>query len=348
MSLLFLSTPWLIILFIIAGIAIWISGVKLTIALDKMSKYFNFGEAMGGMIFLAIVTNLPEIAITGIAAWNRNLDIAVSNILGGIAIQTVVLALIDFFGVGKTAPLSYKSSSVGLLLEGIILILILSMVIIGKQMHTDFTFLHGSIVEWVIFGTWIIGIYLIYKNPHVNTRKKSLALKKETSAETNTESITPKQARMAVFIFILLAIITLISGLILELCSEALATRFEISNVLFGATILAMVTAIPEISTGIESAKLKDYQMAVSDIFGGNAFLPVLLLMGSLISKTPAITSIDTTDMYLTALGIILTGVYLIGLIIKTPKQFFRLGFDSWTVVLIYAIGVLGLIFVAN
>ncbi len=348
MSLAFLSTFWLITLFIVAGIAIWVAGVKLTIALDKMSKYFNFGEAMGGMIFLAIVTNLPEIAITGIAAWNGNLDIAVSNLLGGIAIQTVVLALIDFFGVGKKAPLSYKSSSVGLLLEGIILILILSMVIIGKQVHTDLTLLHGSIIEWMILFTWIVGIYLIYKNPHVNTRKKSLELKKELQNEATEPTITKKEATSALFIFILFAVITLISGLILELSSEALAARFEISNVLFGATFLAMVTAIPEISTGIESAKLKDYQMAVSDIFGGNAFLPVLLLLGSLISKTPAIESIDSTDMYLTALGIILTGVYLIGLIIKSPKQFFRLGFDSWTVVLLYAIGIIGLLLVAN
>ena len=346
MSLAFLSTQWLVLVFLGAGIAIWISGVKLTIALDKMSKYFNFGEAMGGMIFLAIVTNLPEIAITGIAAWNGNLDIAVSNLLGGIAIQTVVLALIDFFGVGKTAPLSYKSSSIGLLLEGIILILILSMVIIGKQIHSDFTILHGSIIEWVILFTWIIGIYLIYKNPHVNTRKKILELEKKKINEITETIITKKQAIKAIIIFSLFAIVTLLSGLILELSSEALAARFEISNVLFGATFLAMVTAIPEIATGIESAKLKDYQMAVSDIFGGNAFLPVLLLFGSLISKTSVITSIDNTDLYLTALGIILTGVYLIGLIIKSPKQFFRLGFDSWTVVLIYVIGIIGLLYV--
>ena len=342
MTLNFLSTEWLIIVFLISGIAIWISGVKLTIALDKMSKYFNFGEAMGGMIFLAIVTNLPEIAITGIASWNGNLDIAVSNILGGIAIQTVVLALIDFFGVGKTAPLSYKSSSIGLLLEGIILILILSMVIIGKQTHSDFTILNGSIVEWGILLIWIIGIYLTYKNPHVNTRKR----KSEERLAITEITITKNQAYKAIAFFAFLAIITLISGLLLELCSESLASRFGISNVLFGATFLALVTSLPEISTGIESAKLQDYKMAVSDIFGGNAFLPVLLLMGSILSGKSALESIDNTDIYLTALGIILTGVYLIGLIIKSPKQFFRLGFDSWSIVILYMIGIIGLFFV--
>jgi len=39
MTLQFLATEWLIILFIVSGIAIWIAGVKLTIALDRISKF---------------------------------------------------------------------------------------------------------------------------------------------------------------------------------------------------------------------------------------------------------------------------------------------------------------------
>jgi len=34
------------------------------------------------------------------------------------------------------------------------------------------------------------------------------------------------------------------------------------TGVIFGATILAAATALPEVSTGLASMKLKDYQMA--------------------------------------------------------------------------------------
>ena len=149
-------------------------------------------------------------------------------------------------------------------------------------------------------------------------------------------------------IFICCAIIILLSGVLLELSSEEISTRFHISGVIFGATILAAVTSLPEISTGIASAKLKDYQMAVSDIIGGNAFLPVLLLVGSLISGTSIIKSIGTTDIYFTCLAILLTAIYLVGLIVKSKHQYLRLGYDSFAILMVYVLGLLGLLYIVK
>src|SRR5690348_18204766 len=67
---------------------------------------------------LAIATNLPEIAITASAALAHQLDVAVGNILGGIALQTVVLVVLDAAGVRPRKPLTYLAASLTLLLEG--------------------------------------------------------------------------------------------------------------------------------------------------------------------------------------------------------------------------------------
>jgi cation:H+ antiporter len=118
--------------------------------------------------------------------------------------------------------------------------------------------------------------------------------------------------------------------------------------VIFGATILAAATALPEVSTGITSARKGDYQLAVSDIFGGNAFLPVLFLMASLLSGKAVLPQAHDTDIYLTGLGILLTVVYLCGLIFRPRRRVLHMGVDSLAVLVLYAIGMTGLIAVAH
>jgi cation:H+ antiporter len=100
-----LSLPVLLLIFIVSVILIWFAGIRLSETADILATHFGLGEALGGLILLAIVTNLPEIAITVSAALQHNLELAIGNILGGIAIQTVVLVVLDVFGLGKKIPL---------------------------------------------------------------------------------------------------------------------------------------------------------------------------------------------------------------------------------------------------
>jgi len=51
-------------------------------------------------------------------------------------------------------------------------------------------------------------------------------------------------------------------------------------------------------------------------------------------------------DMYLAGLGILLTVVYLGGLIFRPRRQVLRMGMDSLCVLLIYLLGAVGLFFV--
>ncbi|MCX6231242.1 MAG: sodium:calcium antiporter [Bacteroidetes bacterium] len=346
-----LSMPLLILIFGVSVIVIWFSGIKLSKTADILTTHFGLGEALGGMILLAIVTNLPEIAITVSAALNNNLELAIGNILGGIAIQTVVLVVLDVFGLGKKDPLTYRAASLILVLEGLMVITVLTLVVLGNQLKPTIIY-HGiSPVEIVILIVWIAGIYMIgkartslpwhklgdlpdtqkEKRGHSKVKKFDLAMQKGTTIPS------------VILVFTVCSLLTLLAGVALEITGEAIAKNIGMTGVLFGATILAAATALPEVSTGLASMKLKDYQMAVSDIFGGNAFLPVLFILATYLSGKSALPLAQNTDIYLTALGVLLTIIYIWGLMFRPRKQIFWMGIDSLIVVIIYLVGLLGL-----
>jgi cation:H+ antiporter len=167
----------------------------------------------------------------------------------------------------------------------------------------------------------------------------------QTEQKSTTRGVsTAKSATM----FGVAAAVTLVAGVVLERSGDAIADHIRLSGVLFGATILAAATSLPELSTGMTSVRNGDYQLAVSDIFGGNAFLPVLFLMGTLISGKAVLPQAQRTDIYLTALAMVLTLIYAVGLVFRPRRRIARLGADSLAVVIVYALGVAGLFAIAK
>ena len=136
-----MSFPAAVAAFLVSAALVWVAGVKLSYTTDVLSKRLGLGEALGGLVLLAIVTNLPEIAITASAAIHHDLGIAIGNILGGIAVQTVVLVLLDVFGLGVSDPLSYRAASLVLVVEGLLVVAVLVVVVIGTQMP-------GTLIAW--------------------------------------------------------------------------------------------------------------------------------------------------------------------------------------------------------
>ena len=88
----------LVAVFAGSAAAIRVAGVQLSRQTDVLSTRLHLGAALGGLIPLALATNLPEIAIVASAAVSGSVGVAVGNILGGIAIQLVVLVVLVVLG----------------------------------------------------------------------------------------------------------------------------------------------------------------------------------------------------------------------------------------------------------
>ncbi len=336
----------LMLIFVGGAIAVWIAGIQLSNTTDVLSSRLKLGEALGGLLFLAVATNLPEIAITATAGLAHNLGIAIGNILGGIGIQTVVLVVLDVFGLRGKAALSYRAASLQLVLEGVLVIAVLIIAIMGTQLPSSLIFARLAPGDVLILLTWLVGIWLVDKArtglpwqekgyaPDVHRPDK----KKDNQSKTDRWSTT-----RVVLVFAVASLVTLLAGVVLEESGNAIATHTGLNGVIFGATVLAATTSLPELSTGLASVKLGDYALAFSDIFGGNAFLPVLFLLATLLSGQSALPQAKSADIYLASLGILLTTVYIYGLIFRPKRQILNMGFDSFVVLIVYIVGTIGL-----
>jgi len=350
-----LSLPLLLALFAAAAVIVWVAGIQLSDTTDVLSARFGLGQALGGLLLLAIATNLPEIAITVSAALGHNLGIAIGNILGGIAIQTVVLVILDQFGVRQKHPLSYMAASLSLVLEGVLVVAVLTVVVMGAQLPAAPIVARVEPASLLIAALWLVGVWLLGKaRTDLPWQDKGDAPGGQEPGDTararekKDAADKGKSTTREVVVFLAAAAVTLVAGVVLEESGNAIAGHIGMTGVLFGATFLAASTSIPELSTGLDSVKLGDYQLAFSDIFGGNAFLPVLFLLASLLSGQAVLPQAQRTDIYLAGLGILLTTVYLYGLIFRPRRQVLNMGIDSVVVLVLYALGLVGLVAVAT
>src|SRR5206468_11955634 len=106
-------------------------------------------------------------------------------------------------------------------------------------------------------------------------------------------------------------LLTLGAGVGVEESGSVLAGRLGLSGAVFGATILAASTALPELSTGLQSVRLGNHQLAFSDILGGNAFMMVLFVVADLVGARPALAGAQPSDIWMAGLGVALTVVYM-------------------------------------
>ena len=351
-----MSLPLLLLIFAGAGAAIWIAGISLSNQTDVLSTRLHLGSALGGLILLAVATNLPEIAIVASASLSGNVGVAVGNILGGIAIQTVVLVVLDIVGMRGDRPLTYRAASLVLVLEALLVVAVLAVVVAGTQLPATliaFRLTPGPVLITVL---WVAGLFLLRRaGRSLPWHESGQAPDGQDRPRGHKRHHTEQQASAkgtstakSALIFAAAALATLVAGVFLERSGDAIADHIGLSGVLFGATVLAAATSLPEISTGLASVKHGDYQLAISDIFGGNAFLPVLFLAATLLSGKAVLPQAQNTDIYLTALAMLLTFVYAAGLLFRPRRRLGRMGLDSLVVLTLYVLGLAGLFAIAT
>ena len=343
-----LSTPLVIVLFAAAAAATWVAGITLSSTTDELDHRLRLGDAVGGMVLLAVAGSLPEIAITVTAAAAGNLGLAAGNLIGGIAVQTMVLVVCDA-AASRDEPLTYLVGSLVPVLEGLTVILVVGEVLLGALLPARDALGPVSPGSIAVVVTWLASLVVLNRvqrsprwrlvMPGARPGRPHRRVRRPHHAHPHGE----RRTAVVAAIFLGGCAVTLAGGVVLESGGSVLAGRAGIGGVVFGATVLALATALPEISSGVAAVRAGDHQLATGDIFGGNAFQVCLFLLADLVAGRPVLPTAGILNSWLGALGILLTAIYVAGVIVRPDRCWLRLGIDSMLAICAFVLGVAGL-----
>lgn len=78
-----LYSTWVSVLFIVLGLAMLVGGGSLVVDnAVAIAKHYGLSEKLIGLTILAAGTSLPELATSAVAAYRKNTDIAIGNVVG--------------------------------------------------------------------------------------------------------------------------------------------------------------------------------------------------------------------------------------------------------------------------
>lgn len=319
---------------------VWRAGTRLTRGTDAVSQRTGLGQAFLGAILLGGATSLPEIATTLTAAVSGNAPMAVNNLFGGIAMQVTVLALADFVIGRRAISTTYRNS--GVLLEGVLLVFVLTTATVGIIVGDGLVF---GIGVWttVVFGLVVIGLVLIHRHEEdpqwrpMEEREK----RPNEAIERMREEMRGRSTRRVVLDLVVASLFVLAGGYLVVRTGEGIAEQTGLGSSFVGAVLIAIATSLPEVSTTFQAAKMGAPLMAISNIFGTNLFDAGLLFVADIAYSGPAVLNeVGRFAQVGALLGIACTIIYIAGILERGDKTVAHLGFDSLIVLILYGGGV--------
>ncbi|HRY25118.1 MAG: sodium:calcium antiporter [Geminicoccaceae bacterium] len=329
-----------VLVFLVSAGLVWAAGTRLAYFADAIARRTGLGQAAIGVLLLGGITSLPEIAVTGAASWGGDAALAVNNLLGGFAMQVVILAFADAT-FGRAALTSTIPNPI-VLLQGVLGILLVALIAAGIGTG-DMAFLGAGFWTWGIFGAFLYALRLVTA---AEGRPAWQVIGQPPAPELGeAEPEVERSARRLALSTAAAAAVIFVAGYALARASEALAEQTGLGSSLFGAVFVAIATSLPEISTVLAAIRLGRHVMATSDILGTNLFdIALIFLVDLIYAGDPVLNEVGAFSQVAAMLGITVTGVFVVGMIERRDPAIRGIGLDSLIVGAAY-LGGLGLLF---
>lgn len=339
-------------LFLFAAVVVWRAGTRLAQNADAISTKTGIGQAVIGILLLGGVTSLPELAVAMTATLTGAVALSVNDVLGSASVNVLILAVADA-AYGRKALTSSPGSPQVLLQAGLGIILLSC--VVGASISTDIVVLGAGIWSWFMLAVYIGAIWLIAKSQGLKSWVPDQGLgrrsgqvsstgedgqKKGSDAGKNGGGDDRSMSRIIAGTSVA-ALFILAAGFVLARTADALAHQTGMGTSFTGVVLLAMATSLPEVSTVLAAVRLGRNEMAMADVFGTNLFnVTIIALVDFVHPGGPVLQETGQFAAFGAVIAIILTAVFLVGLVERRDRTWLRLGLDSMAAICIYAAGI--------
>lgn len=325
-----------IVVFSICALVIAIAGTRITRVVDQLADRTGLGEATAGAVLLGAATSLSGSVLSVTAAYRGHPELAVSNALGGIAVQTFFLAIADM--VYRRANLEHAAASAPNMMQNGLLIALLALLLLAPTLP-DVTVWNIHPVTPILLGFYFYGTRLI-QSAGDNPMWHPSVTGDTRQDEPESESRLPSLSRLWAEFLVLMATLGA-AGLVLEPAATAISSEAGLSQTIVGVLLTAISTSIPELVTSVAAVRRGALTLAVAGIIGGNAFDTLFMAASDIAYRQGSLYHAMTQDSERwVALTLLMSAILIMGLIRRERYGVGRIGAESLAIMVLYGLGV--------
>ncbi|HMM53762.1 MAG TPA: sodium:calcium antiporter [Candidatus Desulfobacillus sp.] len=320
-------TTWLSFLACLA--AIGFAGARLSRHGDILAEKTGLGGSWIGLVLLATVTSLPELA-SGLSAVTVAgvPDIAVGDVFGSCVFNLAILVVVDLLYRRESL---YRRASRGHVLSagfGILLIGTATFALLLEGRGESPVFGRIGAYTPLIVLLYLIAMRLLYRYE----RREIADFVEEVAQRHPGVSL-----RRAATGFALSAAVVVAAGIWLPFIGADIARQMGWHDTFVGTLLVAAATSAPELAVTIAAVRLGAIDMAVANLLGSNLFNIALLAVDDLFyADGPLLAGVSQAHALSAITAIVMTGVALIGLFYRPHGPLWRK--LSWVSVLLLAL----------
>jgi cation:H+ antiporter len=359
------GTPWPLVPSLLAllgmAVVIVVVGVRLTRIADTLSERTGLGDAVGGALLLGAVTSLPGNVTVLTGALEGDPGFALGNPIGGIALQTVWLAIADL--VYRRANLEHAAASLENVLQSVILSAMLAIPVIGYATPgLQLGWFHPlSLLIPILYAYGLRLLRKMREEPMWQPTQTDQTADDDTgegngkgngkgngNGDGDDEAEDPYAGTSTRGLWGRLAALGLVVGVagwIVGRAGLGVVAATGLDSGLIGFTLTTGISSLPELVVLIAAIRLGQLTLGVGNIVGGNVYDVLMITVADLAYLDgPLYRNAGPTSLVLLGGTLLMTAVLAGGLILRDRKW---IGFEGISIPLIY-LGTVALVFASG